>query len=194
MLTSWLQVSNPLQNLSELHLLMMPLIIFFGRVAIAGAKSVIFGRHKDKVFFSHRKGRKKSRPLPLSFKKIFRTLLISGAPNGLISSLASIRVWEFYSTTMATNMYSDLTHAASWAWISAYLPPPIYPFPTTLAHHRPGKSPPRIHCLSFPGTWSLHGVQISIHILRRITFSNRKSPAVVWGFFCGSEMPNQDKD
>lgn len=139
MLTSWLQVSNPLQNLSELHLLMMPLIIFFGRVAIACAKSVIFGRHKDKAFFSHRKGRKKSRPLPLSFKKIFRTLLISGAPNGLISSLASIRVWEFYSTTMATNMYSDLTHAASWAWISAYLPPPIYPFPTTLAHHRPGK-------------------------------------------------------
>src|SRR5574344_2125244 len=51
MLTSWLQVSNPLQNLSELHLLMMPLIIFFGRVAIACAKSVIFAAIKIRFFF-----------------------------------------------------------------------------------------------------------------------------------------------
>ena len=69
MLTSWLQVSNPLQNLSELHLLMMPLIIFFRESRYCLRKKCYICRHKDKVFFSHRKGRKESRPLPLSFKK-----------------------------------------------------------------------------------------------------------------------------
>lgn len=43
---------------------------FFGRVAIACAKSVILCRHKDK-FFSHRKGRKIPDLCPYLSKKIY---------------------------------------------------------------------------------------------------------------------------
>jgi hypothetical protein len=75
MLTSWLQVSNPLQNLSELLLLMMPLIIFFGRVAIACAKSVIFAAIKIRFFFSPQRSEKIPGLCPYLSKKIFRTLL-----------------------------------------------------------------------------------------------------------------------
>ena len=75
MLTSWLQVSNPLQNLSELHLLMMPLIIFFGRVAIACAKSVIFAAIKISFFFSPQRLEKIPTFALIFQKKLFRTLL-----------------------------------------------------------------------------------------------------------------------
>lgn len=43
---------------------------FFRESRYCLRKKCYICRHKDKVFFSHRKGRKKSRPLPLSFKKI----------------------------------------------------------------------------------------------------------------------------
>lgn len=118
-----------------------PWLFFSGESLLLARKVLYLAAIKIRFFFLTAKVGKNPDLCPYLSKKIFRTLLISGAPNGLISSLASIKVWEFYSTTMATNMYSDLTHAASWAWISAYLPPPIYPFPTTLAHHRPGKKP-----------------------------------------------------
>lgn len=42
MLTSWLHVSKPLQNLSELHLLMMPLIIFFSGESLLLAQKVLY--------------------------------------------------------------------------------------------------------------------------------------------------------
>lgn len=51
MLTSWFQVSNPLQNLSELHLLMMPLIFFSGESLLLARKVLYYAAIKIRFFF-----------------------------------------------------------------------------------------------------------------------------------------------